>query len=529
MGKKVLIAGAIRQRPEILSRFLTALKQLDVTDLEVEYFFIDDNDDPFAVKLLRSFVPAQNGKGSLQIVHTCDEYLPHVWTGPLLKKVAGFKQQILEYARQHECHLFLVDSDLILHPATLQQLLATEKEIVAEVYYASSALSTDRPPNLALLPPVWVGDPHSLFHYHGGESLTDAEKYYRRANFLAQLSCPGLYEVGGVRGCIFISRATLQADVSFQISEYLNLPRPDDYFSIRAGNLAIKLYVDTHFPACHLDTPETSVPQEESKPDSAPVGPTLLTTHWKQPGQTPTQQRQTLGSPQKPTLMLLVRNDELHLLQKTLTQAKQYIDRAVIFDLTGDVHLPELCRETLPAIRCDIHPAPALNELDAVRCNWRQKLWEITVATPSEWILALDPGEILADPAIRRLPELLANPDWDHYAFQVYDFWNETHFREDILWQTHLCPQIRLVRYQPNFEYQWSKQEITDHFPANIKFTLGTLSNLRIKNYGWATPEDRLARYERYRSLAAGAGYEVTAKYKTLCSSGPRLVRWIDS
>ena len=106
MTKKVLIASAIRQRPEKLARFLAALKQLDVADLEVEYFLIDDNDNPFAVKLLRDFAPQQNGQGLIQIVHTGDEYRPHVWTEPLIKKVAGFKESILKYARQHDLTSF---------------------------------------------------------------------------------------------------------------------------------------------------------------------------------------------------------------------------------------------------------------------------------------------------------------------------------------------------------------------------------------------------------------------------------------
>jgi hypothetical protein len=127
---------------------------------------------------------------------------------------------------------------------------------------------------------------------------------------------------------------------------------------------------------------------------------------------------------------------------------------------------------------------------------------------------------------VQKIRNLVADSRWDHYAFPVYEFWDETHYREDILWQSHQYPQIRLLRHQPNFEYLWPKSGISSRLPENIKATPGTLGNLHIRDYGWATPEGRQVRYERYRRLSSGADYEITAKYKTLFDPNPRLVRF---
>lgn len=52
---KVLVASPVRQKPAVLSAFLSSLEELDTSGLEVHFAFIDDNDDEGARHLLTLF------------------------------------------------------------------------------------------------------------------------------------------------------------------------------------------------------------------------------------------------------------------------------------------------------------------------------------------------------------------------------------------------------------------------------------------------------------------------------------------
>jgi hypothetical protein len=522
---KVLIASPIRQQPEILTEFLASLNRLDLSGLEVSYFFIDDNDNPFSVKLLREFTPNYGSQGTIKTVLPNDLYTPHRWTGALIKKLAGFKERILEYARDNSYHVFLVDSDLILHPATLKQLMAADKDIVAEIYWSKLPNFIDCREITAILPQVWVGEPNNHVEHSYGERLSEAEKRYRQNNFLYRLDLPGLYEVSGVRGCIYISEAAIKSGLSYLPLENINLPSADDYFSLRAAAAGFKVYVDTHYPAYHLLNKD-SLPHaaEYIKKSSSELA--LKITNWSNSSATPSEQRQVKTSANKLTLAILVQANSLHYLHRSLSQAARYIDNAVVLDNTGDERTAAICRETLDKIPVAIHvnTAPELSEQQL-----RKELWNHAANTAPDWILILDPTEILEDAASSEIRRLLEDDRWDHYAFPIYDFWNETHYREDMFWQSHQSEQILLLRYQPNFIYCWQDDSpIPERFPANIKATSGTFSHWRVKNFSWATREDRQRQFERYQNLPPGAGYEVMLKYKTLFRENPRLIRWRD-
>ena len=91
---------------------------------------------------------------------------------------------------------------------------------------------------------------------------------------------------------------------------------------------------------------------------------------------------------------------------------------------------------------------------------------------------------------------------FDVYCFRLYDFWSESCYREDEFWFAHKTYRPFLVRYQKDFDYKW--KETAQHcgrFPANIMFLPNTISDLRLKHFGWAKKEDRIRKYNRYREL----------------------------
>ena len=44
--RRILVGSPIRQSPPVLAEFLRSLRELDTTDLALDFVFVDDNDDP---------------------------------------------------------------------------------------------------------------------------------------------------------------------------------------------------------------------------------------------------------------------------------------------------------------------------------------------------------------------------------------------------------------------------------------------------------------------------------------------------
>ncbi|MDQ7791990.1 MAG: glycosyltransferase [Clostridia bacterium] len=247
---RVLVASPVRQKPSILAEFLESLEMLDSSGLALDFAFVDDNIDIGARNLLAAFVqrrpnvriiPAGSGD-----VYLCDETTHH-WRDDLIWKVAAFKNGIISIALNEGYNfLFLVDSDLYLHPNTVRYLVSLGKHIVSEVFW------TKWQPNLPAFPQVWVSDQYRLHHAARGEVLSEEEAGKRMAEFLEMLSRPGTYRVGGLGACTLISRKALAAGVSFNRIYNLDLAGEDRHFCIRAVALGLELYADTHYPPFHI-------------------------------------------------------------------------------------------------------------------------------------------------------------------------------------------------------------------------------------------------------------------------------------
>lgn len=130
---RILIGSPVCQQPDVLRMFLFSLEKLSTSDMAVHYLFVDDNNDPASSRLLHHF--AEKHSGQVEIIrsqeapstYSCNE-TTHIWTDELVWRVASFKNQLIERAKSGGYDgLFLLDSDLLLQPATLETLLASEK------------------------------------------------------------------------------------------------------------------------------------------------------------------------------------------------------------------------------------------------------------------------------------------------------------------------------------------------------------------------------------------------------------------
>lgn len=250
-NRKVLMGSPIRQKPEILRHFLWSIKELNLgLLLSLDFFFIDDNIQNESSQLLVRFTE-ENPNTLLTKVHDDSPYIcnedTHIWEEDLIWKVAKFKNCIIDHALKNNYdYLFLVDSDLVLHPKTLDYLVSLKKDIVAEIFW------TKWEPGFPELPQVWVSDQYNLFESTRGEYLTQEEILQRVQLLLDRLKVPGVYLVGGLGACTLISKKALHSGVNFNEIYNVSLVGEDRHFCIRAAALGFELFVDTHYPAFHI-------------------------------------------------------------------------------------------------------------------------------------------------------------------------------------------------------------------------------------------------------------------------------------
>ncbi|WP_232436774.1 glycosyltransferase family 2 protein [Paenibacillus senegalimassiliensis] len=246
----IIIASPIRQSPAILRWFLKSLERLITSTMNISYYFIDENDDPDASELLRTF--ATNHPDTLLITKKApSSYLrnetTHYWSHELIWKVATYKNEMIAYAIQQNVDaLLLIDSDILLHPQTLEQLYSCRRPIVSEIFW------TRWQPDAYPRPQVWMMDEYMQWEQAPGEKLKKEEIRERSERFIAMLNIPGLYPVGGLGACTLIRKEALLRGVSFDPIYNLSFWGEDRHFCIRAAALGIPLYVDTHYPAYHI-------------------------------------------------------------------------------------------------------------------------------------------------------------------------------------------------------------------------------------------------------------------------------------
>ncbi|WP_373564982.1 glycosyltransferase family 2 protein [Paenibacillus sp. E222] len=224
------------------------------------------------------------------------------------------------------------------------------------------------------------------------------------------------------------------------------------------------------------------------------------------------------------TLSMIVRNEEHRYLRQALETHRPWIDRAVIIDDGSTDHTVALCQEMLEGIPLTLIVNPG--SLFADEVSLRKQQWETTVATGPEWILNLDADEILTTDfgAVRN--QLLSGTE-DAIYFRLFDMWSDTHYREDPYWQAHAYYRPFLVRYRPEWTYEW--KETPQHcgrFPLTIQHFAYGCHSPRVKHYGWARAEDRIRKYERYQELDPDARYGWKEQYESILDAEPRLLQW---
>ncbi len=226
-------------------------------------------------------------------------------------------------------------------------------------------------------------------------------------------------------------------------------------------------------------------------------------------------------------LSMIVKNEERRYLRRVLEHAKRYIDDAVIVDDASTDGTVALCEEVLAGIPYRI----MVNAESMFHNEWELRLrqWNETVRDNPEWIIFLDADEIFEDSFIDGVKDLTRAEDCYAYSFRLYDFWDEEHYREDAYWNAHSVCRPFLLKYKPDYLYEFiMSSQHCGRMPSNIFSLPNGLSEYRVKHYGWAREEDRLEKYERYMRLDPEGRNGSLAQYRSILDPSPNLIKWTE-
>lgn len=249
IGKRILIGSPVRERPEILKEYADSLLNLDREGIKTEFLFIDDNVIRESFEILHKLIQLLPGTlmaGDGKTPGNMSDF-KHKWDIDSISRVSEYRNRILEFARDGDFDgLFFVDSDLVLHPKTLNHLIEQDKDIIAEIYWTRWA------PSGPLYPQVWLCDNYTQYEPGGEIVLRPDQTRKKTEDFHKMLKKPGVYRVGGLGGCVLISKKVLQSGISFKKIYNLSFAGEDRHFCVRAAVYGFEMYVDTAYPAYHI-------------------------------------------------------------------------------------------------------------------------------------------------------------------------------------------------------------------------------------------------------------------------------------
>ncbi|MCK9602476.1 MAG: hypothetical protein WC565_09575 [Parcubacteria group bacterium] len=227
----IYISACIHQdNPKVLEHWLWGLKNLDTSGLEVWHSFVLHNPVGYEQEMFAEYLPLWE----CEVVTT--EHKPvirgqysHSWGGPTVGTVADAKNRIIEKALKAEADVFFCDSDQVLRPETLKQLVSMDKPICGEILWTRWSTNEPERPN------VW-----------------DFADYIFKQDTEKKLREPGQYQVGFIGGLLLIRNEALKAGLNYARVPNLTFWGEDRHFGVRAAVLGYEMWVDTHYPAFHI-------------------------------------------------------------------------------------------------------------------------------------------------------------------------------------------------------------------------------------------------------------------------------------
>lgn len=223
---------------------------------------------------------------------------------------------------------------------------------------------------------------------------------------------------------------------------------------------------------------------------------------------------------------MLVKNESERWLEKVLQQIESVCDKIIILDDCSTDNTPEICSKYGEVFYSD-KSYWGINEL-----KQRKFLWELATheAKDGDWILCLDADETLPESQVELVKSYMLLADevkCNGLGFELYDMWDDTHYRDDELWNAHLRPWVMAVKYEAGKEYFWKETALhCGRFPMNSGCNIA-MSPLKIQHWGWSRTEDRKKKYERYIQADPEGKNGILAQYQSILDENPNLRRFI--
>jgi len=252
---RILAGAAVRQNSAVLEAHLRTVKAQVLDDnvqVDIRYVNDLDVDDP-DYKAARDVLLDDPDI----VVHNTNVYqrppgaeygvndATHVWQQPTFEYLGGLKDLLLQHAVANDYDaVWLVDTDLLVGPETLQSLINSERPVVSAVFWTAWS------PGSPLMPQVWQRHPYEL----------DGGRTKHAHVFLEKLSKRGLMHVGGLGACTLISVDAIKAGLTFN-PPVQGLPTEgmwqgeDRHFCVKAQRLHIPLWADAWPDVFHVYRP----------------------------------------------------------------------------------------------------------------------------------------------------------------------------------------------------------------------------------------------------------------------------------
>lgn len=553
--KKILIASPVKQKDNILNEFLISLNEVDKTDLDVYYYFVDDNTDQKSSDLLKKFSKKNKNvilKSSKDFnVLANQEYVcnnnTHLWKKALIERITTYKNDMIKMAQDNKFdYLFFIDSDIVLHPQTIQHLISRNVDIVSNVFWtiwkAGGTLS----------PQVWLQDENANYIKDWDVKYNEEQIRQKQQNFINMLKIPGIYRVGGLGACTLISKKAINSPISFSMIDNLSFWGEDRHFCIRARALGLNLYVDTVYPAYHIYREEylsgvSDFKKNGFNPNQYKSNPlsksriknilnrnkenredklSLVKRKIKKLERVLFTKKRIINNSHSLTVSMIVHNESGRYLKRVLEAAKKYADSFVIIDDASTDDTVKVCKDVLKDKKLTIIENKV--SMFANEYKLRKLQWEQTIKENPDWILFLDADEEFESSINEKIKYLMDNNDVDAYCFRLFDMWNENQYREDELWRNDTYRPF-MVRYQPKFHYRFRKtNQHCGRMPANVLRLNYVESDIRVKHYGWMSETDRKEKYERYKKLDPEGKFGNKEQYESILDKNPNLVDFED-
>lgn len=220
---------------------------------------------------------------------------------------------------------------------------------------------------------------------------------------------------------------------------------------------------------------------------------------------------------------MLVRNEEGRYLERVLEQMAKICDKIIVLDDCSTDRTREICKDYGAEVYPSIRSYWGTNEL-----KQRKLLWELATheAQFGDWILCLDADETFDKPELLRdYIQKAEAAGCNSLSFPLYDMWDADHYRDDYYWQAHNGVWPFCVKYE-DVDYFWKETPLhCGRFPMNAVNRMASCP-IRIQHWGWARPEDRQAKYERYMKSDPNGEYGCMEQYKSILDENPVLRRF---